>query len=151
MDILEKLGHIYSGALTEVIATVTGIHLPVESMESENDLGDIIGVMCLNGKKNGILFVSAKEMDVRILCSHFIGMPVGEVTKDDVDDTICELVNMTAGNAKLRLSDTDYMFNLSQPFSLRGRDISIVTKKITHVIAGTLSNGDISVKFKAVY
>jgi len=151
MDILEKLGHIYSSALTEVIATVTGIDLRVVSMESENNLGDIIGVMCLNGTKSGILFVSAKESDVRLICSRFIGVPVEEVTDDDVDDTICELVNMTAGSAKLRLSDTDYMFTLSQPFSVKGKDVSIVTKAITHVVAGTLSNDEISVKFKAVY
>jgi len=151
MEILEKLGHIYSGALTEVIATVTGIHLQVESMDSENELGDIIGAMCLVGKKNGILFVSAKKDDIRILCSRFIGIPVEEVLEKDIDDTICELVNMTAGSAKLRLGDTDYMFSLTQPFSIKGNDISIVTKAITHVIAGTLTDGKISVKFKAVY
>jgi len=151
VETLEKLGHVYSGALAEVIATVTGLHLRVESMESENELGDIIGVMCLNGKKSGVLFVSAKKDDVRILCSRFIGVNANDVTDTDIDDTICELVNMTAGSAKLRLSDTDYMFTLSPPFSIKGKDISIVTKAITHVIAGTLSNDEISVKFKAVY
>lgn len=151
MDIQDKLGHIYSGALTEVIATTTGTHLRVESMESENELDDITGVMCLNGKKSGILFVSAKEADVRIICSRFIGVKASDVTNEDIDDTICELVNMTAGSAKLRLGDTDYMFSLSQPFSIKGKNVSITTKAITHVVAGTLSNEDISIKFKAVY
>jgi len=152
MDILEKLGHIYSGAVTEVIATIAGVHLQVaESMESDNGLCDIIGVMHLIGKKSGVLFVSANEPDVRFICSRFIGVPPGEVTTKDIDDTICELVNMTAGNAKLRLGDTDYMFTLSQPFSIKGKDISIVTKDETHVVAGTLTGGDVTFKFKAVY
>jgi len=58
---------------------------------------------------------------------------------------------MTAGSAKLRLSDPDYMFSLLQPFVIRGNDVSIVTKKITRVESGTLTDGKISIRFKVVY
>jgi len=148
---IKKLGNIYLSALTEVVSTTTGIHLHVKSQESDSSFGEIIGVMSLDGQKNGMLFVSAKISDVRILCSGMIGVPLAEVSNDDLDDTICELVNMTAGSAKVRLSDTDYMFSLSQPFAIRGRDLSLAAKNQTEVVSGTLGNEEISVKLKALY
>jgi len=151
MDMLDKLSLIYSESLTEVIATVTGIRLLTDYIENDNYFEDITGVMILNGKENGILSVSAKTSDVRVLCSEMTGVPVADVTDDDLDDTMCELVNMTAGSAKLRLSGTRYMFTLTQPFVIKGRDMSVVTKNITNVISSTLSNGEISVKIKAIY
>jgi len=151
MSKLDELGLVYLEALKEVISTVTGIHLQVGSRESNNDFDDITGIMYLNGKKSGVLFVTAKTPDVRFLCSKFIGITPEEVTSDDISDTMCEFVNMTAGNAKLRLCGSDYMFSLLQPFVIKGNDVSIVTKKVTHVEAGTLTNGEVSISFKVVY
>jgi len=151
MRVLDELSMAFSGALTEVIATVTGVHLNVVSRDHNNDFNDITGVMYLNGKKSGMLFVTANESDIRVLCSKFIGASLDEVTPEDLSDTMCEFVNMTAGNAKLRLSNTDYMFTLLQPFVIKGKDLSIVTKRITHVEAGTLSDGEVTIRFKAVY
>jgi len=151
VDILDKLGFIYSDALIEVIGTVSGIRLKVSSRDADNNFDDITGSMYLNGKKSGMLFVTAKESDVRVLCSYMTGTDLQDVTAAEVDDTMCELVNMTAGNAKLRLTDTDYIFSLLQPFVIKGKSVSIVTKSITKVEAGTLSNGEISIRFKVVY
>jgi len=151
MGTLEKLGQVYLEALKEVIATVTGIHLNVGSREPNIDFNEITGVMCLNGKRNGLLFVTANADDVKTMCSHFIGVTPEEVTSDDLDDTMCEIVNMTAGSAKLRLGGSEYMFSLLQPFVIKGKDVSIITKSITAVEAGTLTNGDISVDYKIVY
>ena len=151
MNMLKKLGTIYSESLVEVISTVAGIHLQIECRKSDNKFDDITGVMILNAKENGILLVSAKAPDVRIICSKIIGIPPEEVTEDDMDDTMCELVNMTAGNAKLRLNGTDYMFTLSQPFVIKGKEVSIITKNITNIIASTVSDGEVTIKLKAIY
>ena len=151
MGMLEELSLVYLEALTEVIATVTGIHLQPGSRESNKDFGDITGVMYLHGNKSGVLFVTANKDDVRMLCSRFIGVSPKEVLPDDMDDIMCEIVNMTAGNAKLRLGETDYMFSLLQPFVIKGKDVSIVTKSITHIEAGTLTDGEISVSYKVIY
>ena len=151
MQIFDMLSCVYSDALTEVVSTVAGIRLKVVSRESDKEFNDIIGVMILNGDESGILSVSANKPDARILCANIIGISPADVTEDDMDDTMCELVNMTAGNSKLRLSDSSYMFTLSQPFVIKGKDVSIVTKNITNVIASTLSDGEITVKIKAIY
>jgi len=151
MGTLDKLGLVFLDAMNEVVSTVTGIKLTVGSRESNKDFDDITGVMYLNGKKSGILFVTANKEDVRVFCANFIGVHPDEVTPDDLDDTMCEFANMTAGNAKLRLDGSDYMFTLLQPFVIKGKDVSIVTKNITQVEAGTLTNGEVSISFKAVY
>ena len=145
-----SLGDIFSEALAEIIATVTSIYL--ENVRSEKDVGfeEITGVMCLCGKKNKMIFISANESDMRVLCSYMIGVPKAGVTKDDIEDALCEFVNMTAGSAKLRLVDTEYTFDLSPPFVIKGKDMSIVTKAKTHIISRTLSHGEISVKLKVI-
>jgi len=151
MDTLDKLGEIYSEALIDVIATTSSIKLKVGCRDSNNNFDEITGVMYLHGKKNGMLFITAKEPDIRILCANMIGAQPADVTKEEIDDTMCELVNMTAGRAKLQLNDTDYMFSLLQPFVIEGKEVSIVTKTITKVEAGTLTNDEVSVSFKVVY
>jgi len=151
MEMSDKLGHIFSEALSEVVATVSGVQLQEKSHDNDNSYDDMTGIMVLKGKENGILSVSAKISVARELCSKIIGISAAEVTDDDIADTMCELVNMTAGSAKLRLSDTDYFFTLTQPFVIKGNDVSIITKNITNILASTLSNDDISIKLKAIY
>ena len=147
----DELGPVFADVLTEVVSTMSGFSLNVLSSERDAGFDERIGMMNLNGEKSGMLFISAGEADMRILCSFIIGVPKDEVTKDDIDDALCELVNMTAGNAKLRLSGTDYTFNLSPPFIISGKNMSIVTKKRTSVVSRVLGDGEISVKLKVVY
>ena len=151
MDIYNELGLIYSEALMEVISKVTGVRLKVVSQDDDDGFEDITGVMSLNGKKSGMLFVTASTADIRVLCSYFVGVTLSEVTESDVEDAICEFANMTAGNAKMSLSGTDYMFTLAQPFTVKGADMSIISKNRTRVISRTLSDGNVTVKIKVVY
>jgi len=150
MDANDNLGLIFTDALAEVIGTVTGVYLHNEPSEADACFDEITGVMRLCGKKGGVLFISANEPDIRVLCSLMTGLQEEEATKSDIEDALCEFVNMTAGSAKLRLSDPDYAFTLSSPFVIRGKDITITTKNKTPVLSGVLGNGEISVKLKFV-
>jgi len=151
VDIEHELSDIFADVTIDVISTVSGFSLTVQSQEKDKRLEAITGFMNLNGKKGGTLFMSAKESDIRVLCSYMTGAPQAEITEDDIEDAVCELVNMIAGGVKLRLSDTDYMFNITQPFAITGENVSIVTKKRAHVISSTLGNEEISVKLRVVY
>jgi len=151
MDTLENLGLIYTESLSEVISTVTGIHLNDVTRNHDKVFDDITGVMYLHGIKSGMLCVTAKEEDVRIFCSRIVGVSPEEIPPDDLDDTMCELVNMTAGSAKLRISDTNYLFSLLQPFVIKGTLLSLVTKNITQVETGTLTDGEVTISFKVIY
>jgi CheY-specific phosphatase CheX len=151
MSIGSKLELIFSDVLTEIISTISGFSLEVLSQEEDKCFEDMVGVMSLNGENNITFFVSAKETDMRILCSYMTGIPQAEVTKNDTEDALCELVNMAGGSAKLRLGGSDYLYTLSPPFALRGQNMSIVAKNKTHVISRVLGNGEISVKLKLVH
>ena len=150
MYTIDDLSVIFSDALAEVIATVTGVDLQCLTSEEDGGFEEITGVMSLCSKKGGILFITTKEQDIRVLCSRMIGVPQEKVTREDIEDAICEFVNMTAGSAKLRLSDRDYMITLSSPFVIKGKDITVATKTKTHVISKHLGNGEISVILKLI-
>jgi len=63
---------------------------------------------------------------------------------------MCEIANMTAGNAKLRLSDTDYAFNLSTPFALMGQNMALTVKTKTYLFSKKIGNNEISLNLKFV-
>ena len=147
----DKLAPVFSNVLTEIITTVSGFYLDVISEEKDILFDEMIGIMSLCGKPNPMIFISTNEKDMRILCSFITGVPQDEVTKSDMEDAICELVNMTAGSAKLRLSGSDYTFNLAPPFVINGKDMSITVKNKTRIFSKILSNGEITVRIKVIY
>ena len=146
-----QLGFIFSNALTEIVSTTAGFSLGISSSEDDADFDEMVGIMSLNGKNHGMIFISAGESVMRVLCSFMTGVSKDEVTKEDIDDALCELVNMTAGSAKLRFNDAEQMFTLSSPFVVSGKNMSFVTKKRVNVISRVLKDGEISVKLKVIF
>ena len=147
----EMLGSIFTQSLQEIISKVSGFSLEVVSADFDAQFEDYVAFMSLISMKGGIIFISAGELSIRTLCSYMTGTPDEEITKADLEDVLSEFVNMTAGNAKLQLNDTEFMYKLSTPLVINGRDLSIATKKNVNVVSRTLSNGDISVKLRVVY
>jgi len=148
---INELGDIFAETLSAIVSTVSGFSLDVLPEEQDTGFYEIAGVMSLTGNKRGMVFISAAEADMRTLCSFITGTPANEVTKDDIEDSLCELVNMTAGGAKLQLTGTDYLFSLSWPFVIKGSGMSISTKNNVRVISRILSDGEISLGIKVVY
>jgi len=151
MDECDLLGSVFSDALIEVILTCTGVSLNVLSREPDAGFEHMLAAMNLNGKKSEMLFISSKKSDMRLLCSKMIGALPEEVAEDEIKDILGEFVNMTAGNAKLRLSDTDYAFTLSPPFMIEGEKMSLSVKRNTHVSSTLIGNDRITVKLKLLY
>ena len=147
----EKLSFIFVDALTEVISKMAGFSFGVLSSDDDSTLDEITGVMSLNGKNHGLLFISSNEKAIRFICSYMTGIPKDEITKNDIEDTICELVNMTAGNAKLRTNNTEQTYAITPPFILNGNNMSIKTKNRINVVSRILGDGEISVKLKVVF
>ena len=148
---IEELGSIFTDVLIEVVAKVSGFTLEVLSTERDAFIDGTFALMRLNGNKGGMLLISTEGDGIRTLCSFMEGVPKDEVTKEDIEDVLCELANMTAGNAKMMLNDTDYMYMISSPLIINGSNISITTKKRINVISRVLGNGEISLKMKIIY
>jgi len=148
---IDKLGFIFTDALTEVISKMTGFSIDVLSSDADSSFSEIIGVMSLNGKNHGMLFISADEKVARVICSFMTGILEDEITRDDIEDTLCELANMTAGSAKLRTNNTEHTYTLSSPFVINGENISIKSKKRINIISRVLGNKEISIKMKVIF
>ena len=151
MDTHDNLGYIFSDSLIEVISTFSGFFISVSSEDKDDSFDGITCVMSLNGKKNGAFFLSMSEPDVRVLCSSILGVPQAEIQNDDIEDSMCELVNMVAGSARLRLSETDFMFTITTPFIFKGENMTLFTKNKIHIISKKFGNGEISLKLKIIY
>ena len=145
------IGEIFADALIEVASKSLNLTMNVLSMAADSELFDIVGAMNLNSKKSGMVLISANEADMRKICLYMTGSAENEVSIEDVWDALCEIVNMTAGNAKVRLHNSDYMYALTPPFVICGENISIITKKRSQVISRVVGNGDISLKMKILY
>jgi CheY-specific phosphatase CheX len=148
---VKDLGPVFSGAFMEVISVSAGISFDILSTEADASFSELTGVMCLNGKKQGMFFVTAQKSTIKTICSNMTGIPEDDVTRDDMTDTLCELVNMGAGNAKLRIAGSDYNFKLSTPFAITGDNMMISTKKRVNVVSRVLGNDEMSVKIKIMY
>jgi chemotaxis protein CheX len=150
-EVGKYLGRLYGTVVSEVIATISGFELQVLAKEWDVDFEEMTGVMHLNGKKNGIIFVSISESHMRLLCSYMIGVELDKVEDGDVEDGLCELVNIIAGSAKIRLSDTEFFFNLSMPYILKGQNMTINAKTKKHFVSRILGSGEITIRVKVVY
>ena len=146
----DALGSVFTDALIEVIAKTSGFSLEVLSAEQNAGFDENTAIMKLCGNNSVMVFISAEEASMRILCSYIEGIPQNEITQEDINDVLSELVNMTAGSAKLLLNDTDYMFTLSSPFLISGKDMSITTKKRVTVISRTIGNEEIKIRLKII-
>ncbi|MCL2805808.1 MAG: chemotaxis protein CheX [Treponema sp.] len=151
----EKLSYIFIDALTDVVSKMAGLSFNVLSEEADSAFDENTAVMSLggasNGKNHGMLFISAKEKDLRIIGSFMTGIPINEITENDIEDTLCELVNMTAGNAKLRTNSMEQIYTITPPFLLKADNLAIKTKKRINVISRILGNDEISVKIKVIF
>jgi CheY-specific phosphatase CheX len=136
--------------LIEVITKTTGISLQSIPGEAKEGLGDLTGIMRLDGQNGGIILISVSEANIRTLCSYMIGIPQSEVTWDEMEDALCEIVNMTAGNIKVRLGNSEYAITLSMPFVIAGQKMTLATKHREKVIAVHLGNDELSIELRVI-
>jgi len=148
IDNLEKY---FMDALSEIISKMAGLTFNALLTEENSSFDEITGVMILPGKNNGILFITTNENSLRFICSCMTGTQKEDVSINDIEDTLCELVNMTAGSAKQRLSKSNIIFNLSEPFLFKGKNMQILCKNKTRVISSVLENEEVIIGVKIAY
>jgi len=148
---LEQVGRIFTDAMIDVLATSTGLDFTVSSEDADIKLDDMVSFLSLYGENNGMLFISASEKVSLTLCAQMTGTKASEIVKSDVDDALCEIANMTAGNAKLRFNNAGTVYTLSPLFLVRGNSMSITSKKRVTLISRQLVCDKLSIKLKVVF
>jgi len=128
MENHEAIVDIFCEALVEVVKTVSGYSLSLamydESIIDEQEA--LVAMMPLCGKLNGALLLSAERSVIKVICSSMIGTPKEELMSEDIEDTLRELLNMTAGGAKLRLGGSNYDYALSPPVIVADKEDAYV-------------------------
>ena len=87
--------------------------------DHEWDVSAIIGIA---GEARGAVVISFTEILAALLTSRLINKPISDIN-DDVIDTIGEVVNIIAGNAKRGLEE--YRLMISLPSIIKGRNHQI--------------------------
>jgi len=148
---LDQIGRIFTDAMIEVLATSTGLDFSVSSEDADINLNDMVSFLSLYGENNGMLFISASEKVSLTLCAQMTGTKASEIIKSDVDDALCELANMVAGNAKLRFNNAGTVYTLSPLFLVRGSNMTINSKKRVNLISRLLVCDKMTIKLKIVF
>lgn len=77
--------------------------------------GDVTARMTLDGDCEGGISLTMDEPLARIVISSIMGRDPMELEESEILDGAGELINMIAGGAKARLSQSDWHFSLSSP------------------------------------
>ncbi|MDR0248768.1 MAG: chemotaxis protein CheX [Oscillospiraceae bacterium] len=144
-----ELCGIFSDALAEVLAVSTGAQYHPVSVRPGETLCAVAGMMTLAGQKHGLLLIHASEAAMREVYTLMTG--ADDVTDADITDTACEIVNMTAGSAKLRLGGSDYAFSLTTPLVIKGDGMSLFAKQRVSVFDAALECAGSLIHIKLVY
>lgn len=105
-------------SLDEVYLTTTPLHF-----------GDISGVMALAGERKGVIMISFFESYAKKIISSIMAVPEDEITEEDENDGVGELINMIAGGAKARLGESESSFYLSAPSVVTGYQHRVIQQK----------------------
>lgn len=127
-----------SEAVKDVIGTMTGFEINEVAQGSEDNLNnteEICGIMFILGKINAIFSLSMTRETAGIIIAYMTGIPPFELSEEDLYDGAAELVNMVAGRVKALLTDTEFHFNLTPPFAIVGKELSIIHKsRVTNIL-----------------
>ncbi len=105
--------------------------------------GDISGVIGMSGKTTGTAAVSLPaELAVKCI-EQMLGEKVkGGIRNVAVHDGIGEIVNVIAGNARSILATTKYVFDVTLPTIISGKDHEIFHKKGIQCVVIQFETGD---------
>lgn len=145
-----EITSLFTRALTEILAKVSGFTLEPVQAPPDAPISSVAGVIHLNGAGDlpgSTLIISASDGDARVLCSYMTGAAQNAFSRDDLGDALCEIANMLAGNVKLL---TGASFSPSTPYAIFGEGMSVSTKRRIGIIQLHLACDALSVKLKVI-
>ena len=97
-------------------------------------IGDVSGLMGITGETEGVVAVTFHQDLAFDLVAKMVGCSPDDLSVDDVNDGIGELINMIAGSTKKNLSGTRYEFSISLPTVVMGHGHQIAHQRNVPVI-----------------
>ena len=121
-------------AARNVFSQMCGVEIQRKNIFLKDDykmLGDISGVMGLNGVATGSVVVSMPAQLACLVVGKMLNEPPATELTSDVKDAMGEIINMIAGQAKAALVKTKYHFTISIPNVVTGPGHEIAHQKGT--------------------
>ena len=112
----------------ETMAMVKPVRKKVYAKLDNIVVGELTGIMGLSGEASGSIIVSFTEKAACKLTSNMLGETFDEIN-EDVIDSVQEIVNLIAGQAKTMLAETEYKFKISIPTCVIGKNHQVNHKK----------------------
>lgn len=123
----------------QVIKTMTGSDVKRTDLflkKSYSMFGDVSGVMGLAGATEGVVVLTFHQDLAFTLVAKIVGCEASDLSFDDVNDGIGEIINMISGNAKAVInSSSQHGFAISLPTVILGHGHQIAHKRSQPVIA----------------
>ena len=130
----------------ETMLSLTPKRLAPFLKNDQNATGDISAIIGFAGKTiSGTVAISMPHKASLDIYELMTGEPVNKMT-DDVQDGICELINIVAGAAKQDFYDLDLTFHISIPLVIVGSNHMISHKSGTMALVIPFELGD-EIKF----
>ncbi len=145
---LGEIASAFFGALTHVVSTTAGFCLR-EAERPDGD-GDFAAILNFTGENSGFLLIDADIPTLLLLTSYMTGCDAQEITTLDMSDCLCEIANMTGGNAKAMLAKKGFGFALTTPFVITGENKQICFKKDTTVLRAAFADDQIRIGIRVV-
>lgn len=128
-DSLGDLSRQYAQSVAEVVETTADISLALQDGASPCEDAAYVAIACLQGEESGILALRSNADTLRILTAYMTGLSEDEVTEDDLQDCLHEIINMTIGIVKTKSSAQDAKHQIAAPFVLTGEGVRFLYKR----------------------
>ncbi len=136
-DVNMKIVMPFVDGTVQVIETMTKEKTSRTSMFLKTNysmFGDASGVMGITGETEGVVVVTFHRDLAFHLVAKMVGCGEDDLSVEDVNDGIGEIINMIAGSAKKTLSGTDFAFDISLPTVIMGHGHQIAHQRNVPVI-----------------
>ena len=118
-------------ALSNVLQTMSGLEAEIAFVQpADGPLNEIefSGFMVMTRVRPSVLTISATRPAIMTILSYMTGEMPDELSEQELNDGVCELVNMVAGEVKSRLNDSERAYGLTSPIAAQGSSLRFSLK-----------------------
>jgi CheY-specific phosphatase CheX len=109
----------------ELVTTMLNLSCKKGGEPVKNEDIYISGTIWLTGTAKGQVALSFTKKTATKLVARMLNMFESEVDNQILQDGVGEMVNIVAGSAMTKLSNTDYQFDLTVPLTMVGKNHSL--------------------------
>ena len=149
MDLSEQLSTTLIQSVNEAFSTTFSLSPKEHSVTVDLNKG-IICSIGMTGSLEGTIALSLSVSDACRLVAKMLGMETLEMS-NDVIDGVGEIINMIAGGIKLKLSNTEYHFEIGIPSAVQGQGLKISSIEDSKTLSKGFSCEDIVFCLLVIY